>query len=433
METESTSHRLSTMFVVAIMLLAPMLILVTISPVASAAVTTGATVDMIPASSRYIRDDSTAVPIWGFGATSSTGLDRLWEVNVWFDMTGTGLTTGDIEGLSTAGSSSGVGLYRDTGGTDDAFDSTDLPITVTSIQWFWSFGDYYCRMRLNGILEWVPTAAALQGSYQWFIVVRTDSNIEASDLVRTWLNAGDIDYTDGSSQPSSGVTGSTLDVRASSYDFVGSGGISTSDAEAALGIRICDGGPYDTFDYIRIQFQNGGGFTQTDLATLGLNPATSGVALYRNDGTSSSSWDASDTGLTLSSMSISWPFVYLYPNSEALPDRPRSGYDYWIVVRTSATISDGNTFTVIGDTSTIIVDGLSAGADQNTATPESGYDDYGTFVCDNVAPGISSMVWTEWSSYLHPIGSTLYFSNLMTWTQTATLRCNAWDSSSGIW
>ncbi|MCK5253693.1 MAG: hypothetical protein KAQ96_12125, partial [Thermoplasmata archaeon] len=71
METENNSHRASTVLVVTMLLLASFFFMVAYSPAAEAAVNPGQTVNYVPSSSRYIRDDSTAIPVIAFGASSN--------------------------------------------------------------------------------------------------------------------------------------------------------------------------------------------------------------------------------------------------------------------------------------------------------------------------------------------------------------------------
>ncbi|UCC93104.1 MAG: hypothetical protein JSW25_00005, partial [Thermoplasmata archaeon] len=61
-----------------------MFVLVAYSPGVTAAVTTGTTVDVHPNSTPYIRDNSTAIPYFAFGASSNAN-DRLSRVEVTFD------------------------------------------------------------------------------------------------------------------------------------------------------------------------------------------------------------------------------------------------------------------------------------------------------------------------------------------------------------
>ncbi len=414
-----------------LMVLSSLAVIVVFAPTASAAVTTGVTVDLVNSGSPYVRDDSSAYPIWGFGATSNTGLDRLWRVEVWFDTWSTSFNTNELENLNNNGAVSGVALFRDNGAVDDVLDANDAPIVVSNIQWIWSWPYDYCRMDLNTVNEFVPVA--LTGSYQWFIVIRTDNDIDDNDVVRTWIDAGGIDYSDGSSQPNFNLGGSSIDVVESRYWDIGSGSIGRSLSQAALGINIVDGGSYDYLDYIFLQFQNDGGFDFNDLANIGTNPSTSGVALYRDDGSSNDVWDASDTGLTLSAVTVNAPAltVGLDVNAEPVPNSPTGRYEYFIVIRTSATIANNDAFTIWADVDSIRVDGTPNPSDQNLDTPEGGNNDWVSYVADLLSPSISSTYWSESSSYLHVIGNTLWFSHQATWTQSATFNVLASDNPGG--
>ena len=432
MPSENPSRRLVSLTVVAMLLMASLFVAVGLAPVAAAAVTVGKTVDVVPTGSPYIRDDSTAVPIWGFGATSNNGLDRLSRVEVWFDTWNTNLNTGELKNLNVNGGISGVGLFRDTGAVDDVLDANDPAITVTNLAWLWNWPYDYCQLNLNAAAnELVPIA--ITGEYHWFIVIRTDTDIDDNDEVRTWINAGGIQFSDGSSQPAFNIGGTSIDVRESRFYDIGTGFIGRSLAQAALSLTIVDGGSYDALDYLSLRFQNDGGFDFNDLAAIGVNPATSGVAVYRDDGTSDDSWDASDTGLVLSAVVVNGGAltVDLDINAAPVPNTPTGSYEYFIVVRTSATIANNDAFTIWADENVLRVDGTPVPSDQNYLTPEAGNNDWSSYRADTVAPSITSAYWSESSSYLHAIGSALWFSHVSTGTSTATANALASDNAGG--
>ncbi len=431
MPSDSPSHRIVSLSVVAMLLLASLFVVVAFAPVAAAAVTIGKTTDVVPSSSPYIRDDSTAIPIWGFGATSNNGLDRLQRVEVWFDTWNTNLNTGELKGLNVNGGLSGVGLFRDTGAVDDVLDANDPAITVTNLNWIFNWPYDYCQLNLNAANEFVPVA--INGDYQWFIVIRTDTDIDDNDVVRTWINAGGIQFSDGSSQPAFNIGGTSLDVRESRFYDIGTGFIGRGLAQAALGLTIVDGGSYEFLDYLSLWFQNDGGFDFNDLAAIGVNPTTSGVAIYRDDGTSDDSWDASDTGLVLSAVVVNAGAltVDLDINAAPVPNTPTGNYEYFIVVRTSTTIANNDAFTIWAEENALRVDGTPVPSDQNYLTPEAGNNDWSSYRADTVAPTITSSYWSESSSYLHVIGSTLWFSHVSTGTNTATANAVATDNAGG--
>jgi hypothetical protein len=420
--------------VVMMLLIASMFLMVAYSPMASAAVTTGTTSNVVPSGSRYIRDDSTAVPVIGFGATSNVNTDRLSRVEITFDTFFNGLTTGEFEGLSTNSEASGVALVRDDGDVDDAFDVNDTAVDVSSVAWI-AAGLYdTARLDLNAAIdERVPgPASPISGSYHWFIVIRTDWDIDDSDTVEGWIYADDIQFSDGSSQPGSTTSFYTLDVRESRYYDRGDGWMRASEADNLLGFNIVDGGPYEKFDRVSVRFLNLGGFTQSDLMPITTSASASGVAIYRNDG--DTVWDAGDSPVDCTSVDTRfWPTVYLYPDDEDVPDTP-SSYGYWIIVRTSATAGHNNRFYVYGDTSSLRINGtLDNNWDRLQYTPESGNNDYEDTRIDDYTPWVSSISWTEWSQYLHYTGGTMWFGSTMTWTQTATLRANVVESGSGVY
>ena len=435
MDGDAHKPKSVSLLVVALMVTSSFLGLVAVSPVASAAVTDGATTDLVNVVTPYIRDDSSAIPLWGFGATSNVaGADRLLQVEVVLDTSGTGVNNGEIKPLNINGATSGVAIFRDdsnVGANDDVLDSADTPLVLSNIWWLGFGGDSLCRMQLAAN-EWVPTAAALRGNYQWFIVVRTDWDIDDWDTLRTYINAGGIDFTGGASQPDVNLAGSSLDVEETYMWDVGTGSIGRNLAQAALAFSIVDGGSFEYIDYLTVRFVDLGGFQMSDLAAVGTNPATSGVALYRDDGGTSDAWDPGDTGITPSATSTVGTNVYLDINAEPVPDSPTGSYEYFIVIRTSGVIANNDQFEVWGDISSIRIDGTpNAAGDQNLFTPEPWNDDVETYTADTVGPTITSYYWSEGSQYLHVVGSTLWFSSEMTWSQGATFYCNAVDNVGG--
>ena len=416
------------------MLLASMFLMVAYSPMATAAVTDGATDNVVPSGSRYIRDDSSAVPVIGFGATSTVNTDRLSRVEITFDTFWNGLSTGEFKGLSNDAERSGVAVIRDDGSVDDVFDEDDTPVDSSSINWI-AAGLYdTARLDFNAAIdERVPgPASPISGSYHWFIVIRTDWDIDDSDTVEGWIYANDIQFSDGQTQPSSTRSFYTLDVRESRFYDRGDGWMRASEADELLGFNIVDGGSYEKFDRVAVRFVSISGFTQSDLATITTSASTSGVALYRNDG--DTSWDAGDTPIDCTSVDTSnWPTVYLYPDDEDIRDTPTS-YGYWIVIRTSATAAHNNRFFVYGDTSSLRINGtLDNSWDRLLYTPESGNNDYEDTRIDDYTPWVSSYSWSESSPYLHHTGGILWFGSTMTWNQQATLRPNVVESGAGVY
>ena len=437
MEQTCLRERIVSVLVVAVLLTSSFVAVVAFAPAASAAVTTGQTRDITNAASPYIRDDSTAIPFWGFGATANAG-ESLTRVEVWFEISWwSDLQTGDIKPLTNQGATSGVALFRDNGVADDRLDAGDSPINVQNCQWIndWPNTPWnYVRFTLVAGNELVP--AVLTGAYQWFIVIRTDPQINQGYEIRTWINAGGIVFSNGANQPAFNIAGTTVTARETRFTDVSTGAIGAGIGQAALGLTIVDGGSYEYIDYITVRFQNDGGFDANDIAAPGVNPATSGVAMYRDDGAVADQWDASDTGLVPTAFAVAWPAVSLDINAEPIPNGPTGSYEYFIVVRTSGTIANGDSFTVYGDESCIRIDGTPNPSDQNVLTPEANNDDSASFRADLFAPTITSAYWSEASPYLYVDASgTLWFSDKMTTGQTATFNCQAQDdvAGSGMW
>jgi len=434
MEAETQTKRASTVLVVMMLLLASMFLMVAYSPMATAAVTAGTTSNVVPTGSRYIRDDSSAVPVIGFGATSTVNTDRLSRVEITFDTWFNGLNTNEFKSISTNAERSGIALVRDDGDVDDEFDVNDTAVDVSSANWVFAGIYDTARLDLNAAIdERVPgPASPISGSYHWFIVIRTDIDIDDSDSVEGWIYANDIQYSDGSSQPGSTTSFFTLDVRESRYYDRGDGWMRASEADELLAFNIVDGGSYEKFDRVTVRFVSISGFTQSDLMSITTSASTSGVALYRNDG--DNWWDAGDTAIDCTSVDTSnWPTVYLFPDDEEVPDTPMS-YGYWIVIRTSATAGNLNRFFVYGDTSSLRINGtLDNNWDRLMYTPEGGNGDFEDTRIDAFTPTVTSISWSEGSQYLHYTGGTLYFGSTMTWTQTANLRPNVWESGAGVY
>lgn len=429
METENRTNRASTVIVVMLMLMASMFMLVAYSPSVTASVTTGSTANMVSSTTPYIRDDSTAIPIFAFGAESDVANDRLSRVEVTIDVRD--IDTGELESISTDANVSGVAIVRDDGDTDDAFDANDTPVDVSSINWMGGWPYNTVRLDMNALInELVPQT--LSGSYQWFVVVRTDWDADNGDFIDARIYSNGIDFSDGSSQPASTVYANYLYVRETEFYGMTDGYMIPSEAKEVLALDIVDGGDFETFDYVSVSFLSISGWTLSDLATVTTSASTSGIAIYRND--NDNYWDSGDVGVDCTSVDTSsWPTVYLYPDSEELPDSPQTYYEYWIVLRTSSTAGHTDRFYVYGGTSSISINGtLNVSADRGVMTPESGNSYYEYIQVDARDPYVNWYQWNEGSSYLHYTGGTLWFNPAVTWTQSATLRVSASDSWTGV-
>jgi hypothetical protein len=135
-----------------------------------------------------------------------------------------------------------------------------------------------------------------------------------------------------------------------------------SEPIAVIGINLVEDNVANKLYEIDVRFNNVGNFANTDLA--GLNPFsdTSGVSIYKDTGTLDGIFDPADEWIQLDSTGTMWdtsgaPSYYiaklpLYSPAVdgTLPTDDVSagnmGNDYYIVIRTSDTISEGDKWTV---------------------------------------------------------------------------------------
>ncbi len=422
-------------------LLLGVLLLPWVFPSAGATTTPGATAELV-APEQGINEGSSAVPVFGFGMTADTP-ESLYSINITFGGTGFSAgNAGDLSPLDTDSAVSGVGLYRDTGGSDDVLDSGDIAVQLTDIGWAGSVA----RLDLTGGNESLP--ATQRGNYTWFIVVRTSNDptyLADGNRIQAQIAAGNILATDGTalaSQPASDLTSDALIVRLTrglnlvSNGWIGPGGV-LIDEMAALGLRIVDGGApgvSDTLTSLQVELTAlSGVITSSDFAPIGTDGQQSGIAFYRDDGTSDDTWDPSDTAVNLASISptsfgSTSPQVFTLDFSPPLPlpDGTTGTFDFMVVVRTG-TITTGDYFYLRLVHGSVMVDGVLP-ADQDRALLFPGASTYSSdIVGDDTPPAITASSWTESSQYLAVWGNTLYFNQQMPSPQTATARGSASD------
>jgi hypothetical protein len=181
------------------------------APGAKAAVTEGSC-GALTTNGEMIDGSGDAVQVIGFGATSDTdSTDSLMMVYV--DFSGTGFTTDDLAALSTDSSASGVGLYRDDGTVDDAYDSSDTALTLFDNAWSGS----EAQMTFDTGYEYVPTA--ITGNYEWIIVIRVSGTVSDGDQIDTTLYEGNIEFDDTTTMPTGAdVTADTITVDTNAPD-----------------------------------------------------------------------------------------------------------------------------------------------------------------------------------------------------------------------
>lgn len=410
-------------------------------PAASATTTTGVTAELI-SPEQGINEGSSAVPIFGFVMSANTP-ESLYSINLTFS--GTGFNSGDngdLAPLDTDSAISGVGLYRDTGAADDVLDGGDIPVQLDGITW----AGAVVGIDLTGGNEALPSAPG--GNYTWFIVVRTSNNptfLAEGNRIQARIIADGILGTDGAalaSQPASDLTSDTLIVRLTrGLNLVSNGWIGPSgvliDEMAALGLRIVDGGAAGVSDALAsLQIELGtarGVITGSDFAPISTNGQQSGIALYRDDGTSDDAWDASDAPVTLASISptsfgSTSPQVFTLNFAPALPlpDSTTGTFDFIVVVRTG-TITTGDAFSLRLVHGSAIVNGILPSDRDRALLFPSASAFSNDIVADDTPPAVTASSWAESSQYLAVWDGTLYFNHQMPTPQTASARGTASD------
>jgi hypothetical protein len=419
-------------------------------PSASGAVTQGATVALV-GPEQTIRDNSSAIPLFGFSMTSDAG-DALDNVSVAF--AGTTFYSGNNATLYTLdpqATISGVGLYRDDGTTDDVLDARDSPVTVDGA--FWSSN--IARLVLTSHNEPLPTST--NGQYHWFVVMRTAANgawlIDTGNVVAQ-IGTGGIVATDGaglSAQPASSVTTNTMFVRHtrafslmnSTNNYIGQGSVAVHE-RAPFGLRIVDGsadpatGIDDWMTSFDLRLNQVSGFVNSyDFAPITTDAATSGIAVYIDDGDLEDILDINDTGIDLGSISPTvFPaggqnFHLTFSPPVEIPDDTTGLVSFLIVVRTGYIVT-GDAFQmrlVLGTTHTSGV--LPGDADRvtNSATNASVAQING----DNTPPVLNSLQWNQQlGPFVTAVGSELWFNHQMPVPTTAWATALVYDSQSGM-
>ncbi len=321
---------------------------------ASLGAVTPANPNALVTNGQRIHENSTAVPVWGFRATSDTGSDSLVSVNVTLVNSGS-FTMSDIRTISTNQSRSGVALYRDDGTDDDKLDQSDTPLDVPS------FSVSSNAIMFNISSESVPTS--ISGSHHWFIVLRTSSSISSGDRFVVRLPANAITFSDDTKIPSSTSNTNTLQCGHIEANYlgtddvvpVGEKGIDI-DHIAVQGISLFSGiSDLEVVTGIQLELHSISGFDPwMDLYTMG-NGTSSGASIYMDDGASSSDeFDPSDdtrvlpTSMELINSSGYWTLnISLPENGSAtakVPGNSSGSYDMFIVLHTSSNITHGDTF-----------------------------------------------------------------------------------------
>lgn len=377
----------------------------------ASAVTFPGTAVALVAPEQRIRENSTAVPVLGF-SFSSTGSEALDNITVSFG--GSPFYSGDnrtLRTLSRDSGVSGVGLYRDSGATDDYLDPADAPLYLDDI--FWSGNNV--RMVLANHTEFIPASPV--GAYGWFIVVRTGQSTSyladgGSFFARLFSGAiVATNVTGFVALPSLTVTTNSLFVRhtkavnlvTAATSYVGPGTAAVHE-RAVLGLLIVDGtndttsGVHDQVTGLDLRItQMSGSVGAPDFAPIVPESAVSGVGMYRDDGAVNDEWDLLDTPIRLGSIepdkfgggSPGGVTLRITFNPPLLAPWIEGGLFEWFFVVRTGTISSADSMRFSIVLNSVGIDGLlptdrgrTAMASVNTSSATLYGDDTGPVVMD---------------------------------------------------
>ncbi len=412
---------------------------------------------------QVIRDASSAVPIFGISMTAPSVVERLIMVTVTFS--GFGWTAGndrDLRRLDRDPRISGVGIFRDTGTVNDVLDTSDVPVVMASGP-TWSGNDAVFDFNAGGgTIESIPNTAS---SFHWLIIIRTSvgnpgdlfdgqtitATIRANEVVAT----SDLVFT---SQPAMDTSAFALTVdRTTGVDIVGNSGFrwigpssSQVNAKPVLGMHIVDGGIgtnrgiSDGLTALTFRLtETGGAVSSGDLWPISTNPAASGIALYRDDGTTSDAWDALDTGMVPASIGPSFfpaggtdiTMTFTSPGLD-IPDSSTGNFDFafFLVVRSGGIVS-GDSFRFDIEAQDLRVQGLLAplagSVDADLRTP-SAFIFSSDVQGDSTPPMTIQESWFTGSNFLFPRGLDLHFGHSMASDQSAYAIGFASDGEAGL-
>lgn len=317
------------------------------------------TITALVSSNQRVHENSTAVPVFGIAARSSTGSDTLDSMVLRVTSRSSSFSISDIQTISTNMSTSGLAVYRDDGSTDDELDPDDTPLSVSSITSTTGSSSWDYTLSISS--ENVPTSVT--GSYQWIVATRTSANCTTSDVFDIGVAASGISYSDGTTDPSTTRRTNAMTVILTGSRYIGTAspvpvgeeGIDVDELEVqGLSIFSCVADT-ETIDSLEIELVSISGFDPwTDLASID-STVDSGLTLYLDDGAGSPDvWDGgNDTRLVPSTINIingtgSWRFLFDFPDSGSssydVPASTSGNIDLFVRIATSSSISDGDRF-----------------------------------------------------------------------------------------
>jgi len=324
----------------------------------------------------HIDATSPATPVLGINVcdTADTRVlqfndEYIQSVKVYFSNIGA-FDPADLRPLSS-GANSGVSLWKDSGsagyiGTFNESTVSDACIEIQTPTWTWDAvkGEYYVILEPKNLQD-IPPDDTWDGGYRgdnYFVCVRTSETISYNDQFRAKIYADGITFLHNTNNsPNLLITSDIISTNVPTFltNLTTGDQIIAKESEPVpiFGINLIDSTGTRTFSHLIVEFYDQGGFNPaTDLAAMSADNISSGLALYK-DANGNGQFDAgTDTLVTLSSAPyyagvtghpIQIEMDFLANQPIPLTDTGTDlGPDYFVVIRTSSYINDGDKFSV---------------------------------------------------------------------------------------
>jgi len=324
----------------------------------------------------HIDATSPATPVLGINVcdTADTRVlqfndEYIQSVKVYFSNIGA-FEPADLRPLSS-GANSGVSLWKDSGsagyiGTFNESTVSDACIEIQTPTWTWDAvkGEYYVILEPKNLQD-IPPDDTWDGGYRgdnYFVCVRTSETISYNDQFRAKIYADGITFLHNTNNsPNLLITSDIISTNVPTFltNLTTGDQIIAKESEPVpiFGINLIDSTGTRTFSHLIVEFYDQGGFNPaTDLAAMSADNISSGLALYK-DANGNGQFDAgTDTLVTLSSAPyyagvtghpIQIEMDFLANQPIPLTDTGTDlGPDYFVVIRTSSYINDGDKFSV---------------------------------------------------------------------------------------
>lgn len=314
---------------------------------------------LLVSSGQRAHENSTAIQVIGFGATSDTGSDTLSTVRITITKRSSLFTISDLASISTNGSISGIAIYADNGNDDDDIDPADDVVSISSFTLTTGTNTWTYTFTVSS--ENVPTS--FTGLYYWIVAVRTSTTCSVIDQFDVSIPSSGITFSDSTTMPNSLVRTNIMTIYLTDTDYIqnsdpiyiGEHGTDIDEIEVQ-GLSIFSGrAGIDIIDSLEVQLDSISSFDLwTDLLSID-NTTGSGIKLYLDDGiTTPDVLDpATDTRLVAESIMVKngsgrWNVMFDLPDSGpgayTVPISAQGNHDLFIVIATSSSVSNGDSF-----------------------------------------------------------------------------------------